>query len=561
MRTPAVGRHSSILLFSVVLLGIPAAAASSCSAAGGASGDDDIGVGASTTTPTGTTGTGGDIGFDGGEGGQGPTGDPKTCEEAAAYRSYIGCDFWPTVVANEVWSIFDYAVVVANAGDNTVDATVTRGGNPVGSAQIPPNELRTIYLPWVPELKGPDFDQYTSVVPGSGSMSAAGGAYHLTTTYPVTVYQFSALEYAGQGGPPGKDWSSCPGNYSGTGCFSFSNDASLLLPSTAFTSNYRVAGVQGWVESGYGDILGSYIAITAPQASTTVTVHLSPTGQVLPGGMVPGGGPGGSISFSLNQGDVAELVGPPSGDLSGSWVEADKPVQVIAGIPCIYIPAGNSACDHVEESVFPAETLGQHYFVTRPAGPLGNAPGHVVKIYGNVDGTSLTYLPSAPPGAPATIGAGQVVDLGVVSQDFEVTGDNAFSVASFLLAASIVDPGEPDPTKQKGDPSLSQATAVEQYRKKYIFLAPTDYDVNYLDIVYPDGVTMTIDGAGLQPGGTAISSGFNIARIPLNAGQQGAHVLESDQPVGIQVEGYGSYTSYYYPGGLDLKQIAPPPLR
>jgi hypothetical protein len=29
--------------------------------------------------------------------------------------------------------------------------------------------------------------------------------------------------------------------------------------------------------------------------------------------------------------------------------------------------------------------------------------------------------------------------------------------------------------------------------------------------------------------------------------------------VGIQVVGYGSYTSYQYPGGLNLTLIAPPP--
>jgi hypothetical protein len=27
------------------------------------------------------------------------------------------------------------------------------------------------------------------------------------------------------------------------------------------------------------------------------------------------------------------------------------------------------------------------------------------------------------------------------------------------------------------------------------------------------------------------------------------------------VLGYGSYTSYQYPGGLNLKRIAPPPIR
>ena len=43
-------------------------------------------------------------------------------------------------------------------------------------------------------------------------MRADGGAYHLVATRPVTVYQFNALEYKGQGGPGGKNWSSCPGN-------------------------------------------------------------------------------------------------------------------------------------------------------------------------------------------------------------------------------------------------------------------------------------------------------------------------------------------------------------
>ena len=67
---------------------------------------------------------------------------------------------------------------------------------------------------------------------------------------PVTVFQFNALEYQGKGGPPGKDWSSCPGNDPCTdqaspnygaavGCYSFTNDSSLLFPSTALTGNYR----------------------------------------------------------------------------------------------------------------------------------------------------------------------------------------------------------------------------------------------------------------------------------------------------------------------------------
>src|SRR5690606_24278331 len=241
-----LGRMKSLRLWgtAALVLGFVAMShAAGCSAeAPRSSSDDDD----NNTNSSGAGGEGG-LGFTTGNGGAGggSTGEIVTCQDAANAKSYIGCDFWPTVTANNVWSIFDYAVVVANASANSVDATVERGGTVVASATIAPNSLGTIYLPWVPQLKGPDADAFGSAMPLSQTVKLASGAYHLTTTAPVTVYQFNALEYAGQGGPPGKNWSSCPGNISGIGCFSFSNDASLLLPSTAMTGNYRVFSYPG----------------------------------------------------------------------------------------------------------------------------------------------------------------------------------------------------------------------------------------------------------------------------------------------------------------------------
>src|SRR5262249_53001394 len=153
-----------------------------------------------------------------------------------------------------------------------------------------------------------------------------------------------------------------------------------------------------------------------------------------------------------------------------SLVNATRPVQVIAGIPCSQSPLGVQACDHMEESVFPAETLGKHYIVTVPTSPHGQVIGHVVRIYGNVDGTQLSYPAGVKPAnGPTTINAGQVVDLGQVSQDFEITGDHEFAVGSFQLGGSLVDPGAPI-GMQMGDPAQSLSTAVEQYRSKYVFL-------------------------------------------------------------------------------------------
>ncbi len=498
-------------------------------------------------------------------------GDPQTCEQAAMAKAYVGCDFWPTVVANNVWSIFDYAVVVANAGSEDADVTVTGPGGVSKSAKVASGSLAKIYLPWVTALKGADTDSCGVATPLPGSVRANKSAYHLVASRPVTVYQFNALEYKGQGGEAGKSWAACPGNKTcptnggPVGCFSFSNDASLLLPSTAMTGNYRVTGIHGWTANGlFGpqDVLGAYVAITATQDGTTVAFKVSSRGRVLAGGGIAATSAGGTVNLTMNAGDVVELVGESktASDLSGSLVTANKPVQVIAGVPCMQMPLGTQACDHLEESVFPAETLGKDYLVTVPTGPKGNVVGHVVRIYGNRDGTTLTYAPTRPAGAPTTINAGDVVDVGEVRTDFRVTGSAEFAVGSFMLGGAKLDPTTAAPN-QKGDPSMSFATAIEQYRKRYIFLAPDDYDTSYVDIIHESGTTLTLDGT-TPPAGIAIgATGYSVSRARLGAGKAGAHELTASKPVGLQVMGYGSYTSYQYPGGLNLKSIAPPPVK
>jgi hypothetical protein len=485
----------------------------------------------------------------------------STCEDAASAKSYIGCDFWPTIGPNNVWSIFDFAVVVANASAENVEAQVTGGnlGAPM-TASIPPNSLQTLYLPWVPELKGPDANECGNVSLVTQSIKKPGGAYHLTTNKPVTVYQFSALEYEGKGGPPGKSWSACPGllpcitNLNmPIGCFSFSNDASLLLPTTALTSTYRVMGWRGWQQAG----MGTYILVTGTADGTNVEAKMSGTGVIAAGGGIPGAAAGQSSKFTLDQGEVAVLVGDAQGDQSGSLVTADKPVQVVTGIPCVYIPDGAPACDHLEESVFPAETLGKHYFVTRPLGPNGDVVNHVVRLYGNVDGTQLSYPQGAPQGAPTVLNAGQTFDVGTIGGDFEIVGSAAFAVGMYMLGASIIDPG-----MGRGDPAQTFATAVEQYRTRYIFLAPEDYLVNFVAVIHPSDATLTLDGNGVSAPAQPIGgSGYSVSRVQLDAGKGGAHELVASKAVGIQVGGYGQYTTFYYPGGSDLLEIAPPPVK
>ncbi len=510
---------------------------------------------------------------DGGVDASGPVGetrDPVDCEEAKTSKSYVGCDYWPTVVPNAVWSIFDYAVVVANTGAKDAVVTVT-GPNAVSKqVNVPTGELRKVYLPWVPALKGPDVDACGAPTALKESVVQSGGAYHLVSSSPVIVYQFSALQYKGEGagGPDGnpKDWSACPGKTCGDGpvpCFSYSNDASLLLPSTAMTSNYRVTSFKGRAPAGLPPLfsipgVASALTVTATAPSTQVTLTLSSTATVVATGSGGGNIPAtasGKVNITLaNPGDVAMFVSGEGKDFSGSLVQSDKPVQVISSIPCVNIPDGSAACDHIEETVLPAETLGKHYVVVNPTGPKGTPVGQWVRFVGNQDGTTLTYKPVKPSKCPGSLNAGQTVDCEVLDVSFEVTGDKEFGVSTFLLGATVY-------KDTKGDPSQTNVAGVEQFRTKYVFLAPDDYPVLYADITAEEDAAIELDGKPLGGQWTKVASGpYGVLRADLTkSGQAGAHTLTAKKPVGVQVIGFGDNTSFQYPAGLNLSLIAPPP--
>ncbi|MGH7297215.1 MAG: IgGFc-binding protein, partial [Polyangiaceae bacterium] len=123
-----------------------------------------------------------------------------------------------------------------------------------------------------------------------------------------------------------------------------------------------------------------------------------------------------------------------------------------------------------------------------------------------------------------------------------------------------VDPGDLAPN-QVGDPDESLPAPVEQFRSKYVFLAPTDYPDSFVVVIEPVGATVTLDGVVATVAATPVgASGYAVLRLALGASNAGAHVLTATSPVGLQVMGYGSYTSYQYPGGLDLARIAAPPI-
>ena len=470
-----------------------------------------------------------------------------SCHEGACFGachpdrlgdSYIGCEYFPTVTGNEVAEHFDFGVAVSNT--STSNARVTFDGGALDASieiTVAPNTLVMQRLPWVPELKGcmeaiinPFTSRCETDSPGA---LAAGGAYRVRSTAPATVYQFNPVDY----------FTTEP-----FGLHSYTNDASLLLPSNAWRHDYLVASFQSWF-SGYAE--PGLMAITAREDDTLVTITSTAPTREIEGKLAPlvVGQP---AEVVLMAGDVLQLM-TYEGDFTGTRVKSDKAIQLIAGHYCTRVPLDIAACDHLEESMFPVETLGNDYLLTAPAisATSGVTKARVIRVAAVDDNTEIAFDPPLAD-APPILSAGRFFETPLLDGDYRVTSTQRILVAQYM--AGLEADGE------TGDPAMALGVTAQQFRDEYVFVAPTTYETSFVNVVAPLDAQVTLDGTPVETLSPIGASGFGVARLTLSNASGGTHFAEADAPFGISVYGYGAWTSYWYPGGLDLEaiEIEPP---
>lgn len=523
----------------------------------------------------------------------------SACDAAASTRSYIGCDYWPvTTLSSQINPYFDFAVVVANpasVGDVTQGApahvNVFRGAGhtPIRSVTVAPGAVQTMMLPWVPELA-----QNQAAATGGAderSVLSMGGAYHLVSDLPVTVYQFSPLQFekpataSCMDGPYKQCRSDADcdrggrcvgGGFLGLGtcqdtrnCHSYTNDASILLPTAILKTEYLVIARQTFtVDSGGGPgAIPGFFAVVGTEDGTRVTVTYSAYTEA--GSGVGAESPGGSASYQLNRGDVLQVASKkalspcalmssdgassycdlgPTYDLTGTRVVSDRPVAVFGGHSCSFVPYDRWACDHLEEQMVPLDNWGQKVIVAQTQPQIAGEP-NVFRVVSGSDGNSITFDP--PVHAPVTLGKGQYLEL-VAQGAFQASGSGRVAVAQYMVGQNYLGAGNAM-TATVGDPAFGLGVNVEQMRNSYDFLTPDTYTRSYVNLVAPAGTTARLDGATAAGAWSAIGgTGYAFLRVPLSAG---AHHATSDSRFAITVNGVAPYTAYLYVGGQDFNDI------
>ena len=129
-----------------------------------------------------------------------------------------------------------------------------------------------------------------------------------------------------------------------------------------------------------------------------------------------------------------------------------------------------------------------------------------------------------------------------IQQDTVVRGSDAILVGHFLISTD----------GSAGDPALAFAVPFEQYRERYTFLVPSEYDNQYISVVTVAGAPVALDGADVTGQLTPFGQGFSGGRIPVTPGQRR---LECPGTCGLLVYGYSRAVSYLFAGGLELEQI------
>jgi hypothetical protein len=355
------------------------------------------------------------------------------------------------------------------------------------------------------------------------------------------------------------------------------SDGYMALPINVLGTDYQVASYEDPAPN-TSMFLPSYTSIVGAYDNTSVNFKLGgfetmiiikETGDTLRAGQ--------NMTKVINKGDVWLIAGVGlSNDLTGSNVNADKPVAVISGSFCANIPTHIGYCDFIIEQELPIYNWGKNYLVS----PIANrkTPA-LVKVFASEANTKYS-INGVPAGTIQT--SGGLKSKGYIETRIaidtlipaRISSNKAINVVQYNTGT------EEDKTKIA--PFQMQVIPVEQFQTDIMFATPgikggIGFKDNFINIIYmakadgtiPDDLMFAeakadvlnwIPLKNITTPGTPFygeeKSGRQYYSATLKLDHDGVYRMKANEPFAVYAYGYDSYDSYGFPASSKLLDVS-----
>jgi len=413
----------------------------------------------------------------------------------------------------------------------------------VPSTGLPPGQVAVLFLSHDPTSynAGPltcPVQPSTSQSGGSAVQgSGIGYAWRISTDIPVSAYDI--LPYGGAS--------------------SYLPSAELILPTTAWGDNY----IAVTPKPSSGPPWGQLVA-----AEDGTQVQILPKISLPSAGAVPAAPANTTTTFNLNAGEYVQWQLVSGQEMTGSVIQANKPVSFTGGDAYICYQSATSyggGCDSAHQMIPPINAQGSEYVAMPYADRAGIPESIFYRVVGAVDGTQLTYDPPLP-NVPTVINSGQVFDFErigafvVTSQD----ADHPFYLGQMMSGCMVGG----SYSNNLGDEEYVNMLPPAQFLAKYVFFTDPTYPTTNLVITRVKTSSgfkdVSVDCLGNIGGWIPVGTNgqYEITNVDLirlgtsNMGcTNGPHTAESEGPFGLMVWGLDTFSSYAYPAGGSVAPI------
>ncbi|MBN9159322.1 MAG: IgGFc-binding protein, partial [Myxococcales bacterium] len=287
----------------------------------------------------------------------------SACDAAALSKGSAGCGFWTLPPDDAVYGAGScFAAMVANTWDRPVTISAEWGADPLDISRsvytasrlsgepeytllegpLPPGQVAIVFLS---QKKAPiGSDKFIACPAGTTPAvdadpikhgTARTKAFHLEMDAPVSAY--SIFPYGGAA-------SEVP-------------SATLLLPETSWEKAYIGVTVARFGDPGrtFGEKRTFQIIGTEDGTKVSMKPNFDISGAE---GIEPGVA-GEVKTWSLARGEVLQFT--QDGLISGSPIEADRPIGLFGASPCAFLPGEKGYCDVFGQQIAPLSQWGTEY--------------------------------------------------------------------------------------------------------------------------------------------------------------------------------------------------------